>query len=301
MICLSGVFGHGGGNLSYLVPSYDPSKGDLLEYSQKVELVAAAWPEHRIGELVAFPGMSRRAKPQQRQNELMGAGKPGIQKGCGVARWLLGTIPLERKYETADKALFRCVQKQDESNDSYLARADIKWSKLLAKKTSLEVTQSYVVLKGSSLTADDKRVVLEADASKRALDMQKVSCSIRLLGAGFFQEVTASKRVWKQKVCDRVAFVAENRCEPEGCETHHAWGTAMEESEEDLKDALVAEGDEDAIFMLMQGDVFQRKASSSDPSKGKKGAAKGKANKGRGKPRASNARPAATENPESAS
>ena len=38
--------------LAYLVPSFDPSKDDLLVYQQKVELITAAWPPDKYVELI---------------------------------------------------------------------------------------------------------------------------------------------------------------------------------------------------------------------------------------------------------
>ena len=40
-----------GSQLATLVPSFDPSVDNMLEYQQKVELVLMAWPKNRITEL----------------------------------------------------------------------------------------------------------------------------------------------------------------------------------------------------------------------------------------------------------
>ena len=77
-----------------------------------------------------------------------------------------GKVTLEKKYEVVEKALFRCIQKTDESNDSYLARTDIYWTELLSKKMSMEELRSDIVLRGSLLSHEDKkRVILESDAA----------------------------------------------------------------------------------------------------------------------------------------
>lgn len=88
-----------------------------------------------------------------------------------------GQIDLERKYECAEKALYHCVQKQDESNDSYLARADILWTEVLTKRIKLEELQAYISLMGSGLSPEDKkRVVLESHSSgNSALNLKKVA------------------------------------------------------------------------------------------------------------------------------
>ena len=95
-----------------------------------------------------------------------------------------------------EKALYHCVQKQDESNDSYLARADILWTEVLSKGIKLEESQSYITLRGSGLSPEDKKsVVLESHSSRSsALTMKKVAEAIRMLGSGFFHDVTGQKR-----------------------------------------------------------------------------------------------------------
>ena len=41
-----------GSQLATLVPHFDPSTDNMLEYQQKVELVLMAWPKARITELI---------------------------------------------------------------------------------------------------------------------------------------------------------------------------------------------------------------------------------------------------------
>ena len=48
--------GDGSGNtvttqLASLVPTFDPSKDDMRQYQQRVELVTAAWPKSKLTEL----------------------------------------------------------------------------------------------------------------------------------------------------------------------------------------------------------------------------------------------------------
>ena len=133
----------------------------------------------------------------------------------------------------------------DESNDSYLARAEILWSKLLARKLRLEDIQAFIVLRGSTLAAEDKkRVILESDKEQAgSLTMKRVAESIRLLGASFFMDVTGQKRV-KTKVYDQAALMLEDQ--------NDITETMMtdEITEEDFVEALIAEGeDSDAVLI----------------------------------------------------
>ena len=97
--------GNSGSNLSYLVPNYGPGKDNFTIYTQKVELLCAAWPEHKMTEFVArlILGCSGSAfqKLQFHQAELMGAAKDGIKKLIELLGGSWGRIPLERSGRTS--------------------------------------------------------------------------------------------------------------------------------------------------------------------------------------------------------
>ena len=238
-------------NLAYLVPSYDPAKDDLVVWSQKVELLASAWPEEKTHELIArlILGCSGSAfaKLQQQQTALMAGGKGSVKKIVELLGGYWGRIPLERKYEYVEKALFRSQQKPDEANDSYLARMDVVWTELTTRVLSLEELQAYVLLRGSQLSAEDKkRVILECDSKKGSLEVTQVAAAIRMLGAGFFQEMTTGKRA-ARKTYDSSVFMAEDEEVEETDIAYHATG---EDWEEEVVEVMMAEGDDDALMVM---------------------------------------------------
>ena len=235
--------------LATLVPTFDPSKDDLEQYVQKIEMLADIWPADKLNELgtrlilnATGPAFQ---KLQLQRKSILTNDKEGIQKLVTILGGQWGKVSLERKYDVVEKALFRCIQRSDESNDSYLARTDIYWSELAAKKTSLTELQAYIVLRGSLLSQDDKkRVILESDASTSGdLEVDKVCQSIRMLGSGFFHDMVGTKRN-KGKIYDATALTMDDAEEPDSDQVFNA-----EECEEDLIDALAQEGDEDAAFV----------------------------------------------------
>ena len=126
------------------------------------------------------------------------------------------------------------------------------WTRLLSQKLNLEDLQAYVTLRGSQLSAEEKkRVIIDSDNSLEGkLTMPKVRESVRMLGASFFQEMTGvNKKTQKAKVYDQSAMVLEDsESHPEHEDfahvTHHEdW------AEDDFIDGLVHEGDEDAVFV----------------------------------------------------
>ena len=200
-------------------------------------------------------------KLQLRKAELTDGTEKSIAKIIEALGGDWGQIPLEKKYESAERAIYHCIQRPDESNDSYLARSDILWTELLTKKMKLEELQSYVVLRGSGLSAEDKkRVVLECNA---AADPElTMSQSIRTLGAGFFHDVTGQKRA-KTKIYDPDSAMIAEEEEAQYADMADPTFHTMEEGsmEDDPVDTLLSEGDPDAIYITdlenAAGDLLQ--------------------------------------------
>eukprot|EP00435_Cladocopium_sp_Y103_P014769 s1455_g3.t1 len=237
--------------LTTLVPSFDPAKDDLEQYVQKIEMLAEIWPAEKLNELATRLILNTTGaafqKLQLQKSEILTNDKKGIENMVKALGGHWGKVTLERKYEVVEKALFRCTQKSDESNDSYLARTDIYWTELLAKKMSMEELRSYIILRGSLLSQEDKkRVILESDAAGTGqLSMDKVNQSVRMLGSGFFHEMIGMKKS-KGRIYDAANVTTD--------ETDDAsWdATALvseEYTEEDMVEALAHEGDEDALFI----------------------------------------------------
>ena len=248
-----------GGNISsqlaYLVPSFDPSKDDLQLYQQKVQLVFAVWPPSKVSELITRLILGTTgtafAKLQLHHTELCTNDEKGIKKLIELLGGHWGKTGLERRYADAEKALFQCNQLSDESHDSFLARADVLWTKLLTQKLEMEDLQAYVTLRGSLLSVEDKkRVIIDSDNSLEGkLTMIKVRESIRMLGTNFFQEMTGVKKGTKSKVYDQSLLVTEDM-EHAGDHEDQAHVAGHDEvMEDDFIENLAQEGDEDAVFV----------------------------------------------------
>ena len=160
-----------------------------------------------------------------------------------------GQIPLEKKFELAEKALYRSAQKADESSESDLSRCDVTWTELLSKKVDLKELQAYIVLRGSKLGHEDKkRVIVESKAEQGdQLTMDNVTSAIRLLGSGFFQEYTGARRdVKSSKNYDHTAFQVDEDWDAD----HEIFATQDDMPEDEILETLAAENDEDAILVM---------------------------------------------------
>ena len=158
-----------------------------------------------------------------------------------------GKVNLEKKYDIVERALFRCLQKQDESNDSFLARCDVVWSELLAKKVQLEEIQSYIVLRGSRLSTEDKkRVIVESESSSRGvLNMEKVTQSVRMLGTSFFNEMIGQKAS-KGKIYESQVMLTEDQ---DDFQHDESADVADECTEDEFVGQLLQDDDEDAALI----------------------------------------------------
>ena len=85
---------------------------------------------------------------------------------------------------------------------------DSMWTELNSKNIKLNDLQAYVTLRGSNLSAEDKkRVLIDADvADGGQLTTKRVGAAIRMLGAGFFQEMTSGRRVSRLKTYDQTVL-----------------------------------------------------------------------------------------------
>eukprot|EP00435_Cladocopium_sp_Y103_P073250 s61_g43.t1 len=205
--------------LAQLVPTYDPGVDSVSveTWSQKIELLLRAWPENKLSELATRIVLNTKGsafqKLQLHQSELFTGDRKGIERSVSLVGGSFGQVDLEKKFEIAERALYRCVQKADETADSFLARSDNTWTELLGKKMSLAELQAYVILRGSRLAGDDKkRFLVESGAeSDGTLKMSKVQAAIRMLGSTFSQDYTYGKKDKNQKTYDHTAFLTEEQ------------------------------------------------------------------------------------------
>ncbi len=183
--------------------------------TQKIEMLLVAWPRQKLDELATRLVLNCRGtafqKLQLHGSEVLKNEEKAIKRIVELVGGTWGQVPLEQRFKLVEKGLYRSQQKSDESADSYLARLDVTWTELMTKGISLEEIQSYVVLRGSKLAAEDKkRVIVESGGETSGQLSRKVTAAIRMIGSNFFQEMTGNRRDKSLKVYDSQTFVAED-------------------------------------------------------------------------------------------
>lgn len=100
-----------------------------------------------------------------------------------------------------ERAIFGTVQKSDETNASYLARREVQYEELINMAASLEEMRSYILVRNSGLSAEDKkRIIVDSQGN---LEYTEVSESLQLLGSRFFLVKSKPKLAPKQAAVQR--------------------------------------------------------------------------------------------------
>ena len=161
--------GSGGQGQNYLpwhlIPVFKPGTTDLTEYSRKIEFLAQIWPQEHLPALApraallcegsAFQKVIRLDASKLKTSDLTGV-KLVVKTLGGV--W--GKTALENKYETFERIIYGTSQKNDETNESYLARHEVLFEDVINQGATIADMRAYILLRNSALGAEDKKKVI---------------------------------------------------------------------------------------------------------------------------------------------
>ena len=217
-----------------------------------------AWPKNRLDELATRLVLGCKGTAFQKlqlvRSEVIRNEEKAIKRLVEIVAGTWGQVPLEHRFELAERALFRSSQRSDETADSYLARMDVLWTEMLTKGFLLEELQSYVILRGSKLSMEDKkRVIVESGGETSGkLDLKRVASesAIRMIGSIFFQEFTGGKKDRNLKVYDSTSLLAEEADEAFDPLSMESFIAQDESLDDETVEILAADHDEDAQTVL---------------------------------------------------
>jgi hypothetical protein len=227
------------------IPKFDPAHTDLRVYSQKMQFLRQIWPQEHLEHLApraalliegaAFQKIARVDPSKLRSVD----GVKHLIEALG-GQW--GRTDTEDRYDLFERALYMVAQKQDETNDSYLARHDIAFEDLLAKSISINDVRAYVLIRQSALSSEDRKKIIMDNGGQLTYDSARKS--LRLLGSRFFQDLQGNRNAQGKKTYD--AYAAEDE---EHVHFSAPDGEAMDIDEEGIFQLMAEQGDEDAVFM----------------------------------------------------
>ena len=145
-------------------------------------------------------------------------------------------------YDLFERALYGVNQKQDETNDSYLARHDVAFEDLLSKSVSLADIRAYVLVRQSALNPEERKKIILDNQGKLTYDTARKS--LRLLGPKFFQELQSGRRNQTKKAYDAYILDDEENVHQVSVESQ-----GLEIDEDHAIQYLADQGDEDAAFI----------------------------------------------------
>eukprot|EP00434_Breviolum_minutum_P043038 symbB.v1.2.038338.t1/scaffold5931.1/size27163/1 len=215
----------------------------------RLEFLAGIWPKEHLHLLAPRAALQCEGSALQKLIRLDTERlKTSDDKGVRLIVQTLGGVGgktlLEDRYEKFEKALFGTSQRQDESNESYLARHEILFEDLLGQNVSLTDVRSYILLRNSALSSEDKKKVI-VDA-RGDLKYEAVTSAIRLLGSKFFGEVHGQAKSTKKQY--EVNYAQDNEEEIQTLDEQVFVSDGMELPEQ-LLEQFAAEGDEDALVV----------------------------------------------------
>lgn len=126
-------------NMATSVPSDDPSKDDLEQYSQKVELLTEIWPSTKINELIARLVLNTTGTAFQQlqlnSQKLMTGDKAGVH--CSSL-----FLEVNGARSIWKEKSFVQVCSTPRRSQRLLSSCDVSWSELKAKQIDLDAVHA---------------------------------------------------------------------------------------------------------------------------------------------------------------
>ena len=256
----SGLQFNSGSSLPWhLIPAFKPGETDISDYGRRLAFLTGIWPAEALNQLApraallcegsAFQKILRLPAEKLKVND-----DSGVKLLVTTLGGVWGKTSLETRYEKFEKAIYGTNQKQDEANESYVARHEILFEDLVAQGTSFQDLRAYILLRNSGLNPEDKKRVLVD--SQGDLKYSQVLSSIRLLGSKFFGELQGQART-KTKTYD-VNYTEEDDQDTGGnaANSDFAFLTEQVDPIEASFETFLTEGDDDALIIQQFEDTL---------------------------------------------
>lgn len=233
----------------HLAPTFRPGDTDVNEYSRRLQFLAGIWPKGHLSQLapracLLCEGTAFAKVVRLDAEKLKVSSDEGVKLLVQTLGGVWGQSKLESKYERFEKAIYTTTQKNDESNTSYLARHEVQFEEMVNMGATLEEMRAYILIRNSNLPSEDKKKIIVD--SNGQLEYRKVTNALQLLGSKFFSELqSGSKANARLKTYD-VNLVDD---EEEDDDYPEEAILLSQDYIDDGVEALIAEGDSDALLM----------------------------------------------------
>ena len=220
-----------------LLPSFDPTSDDPREYRDKVRFLHSICPSKDKSMLAPRLAMACKGTAWSQVKQIEASKLTDPEQGVEVLLTALSSWDEAAElqtYERFEKAIYKVMQKNDESTMSFVNRLAVAFHELGDKVTVKEL-QAFILLRQSSLTSEDKRKLITLSGG--TMEVAKIEQSMRTLSTKILTTGSEiKKRVYPANYVEAEdadeAFFAEDGPDEEGLFTQ-----------------LAEEGDEDALFV----------------------------------------------------
>ena len=243
-----------------LLPSFDPSTDNAREYIAKVRFLDGICPKKDRPMLAPRLAMLCKGTAWHQVRAL----SPSLltDPANGVKHFLAALQTWEesaelKTFELFERAIYKTIQKADESTQSYINRLMVAFDEV-GPDTTLKSVMAFVLLKQSSLNHEDKKKVLTI--TNGVLEKTAIEGAMRSLSTNV---LTGQGSVEKKKVYPTNFIETEENEPPRDSGTGQAYVLQQEEEEltQDAIDSLASWGDADALavqtFERDLEDLFQ--------------------------------------------
>lgn len=241
-----------------LLPTFDPASDDAREYSQKVRFLHGICPERDRGMLAPRLAMLCRGTAWNQVQQIPPSDL--TDPTDGVKKLLTALSSWEESeemvtFEKFERALYKIVQKSDESTVSFVNRMNVAFDDL-GSTVTIKDFKAFVLLRQSALGVEDKKRVLAMSGGK--MDATLIDQSMRSLAT----KILTGPNETKKKVYP-VNYV-ETNSEPQEVENTYfsnSYAIDDEEADQEYIEAMAHQGDSDALavqtFEQDLEDLFQ--------------------------------------------
>ena len=225
-----------------ILPTFDPSVDDPKEYSDKIRFLHSICPPKDKPMLAPRLALLMKGTAWAQVKNLDGS---KLSDPDGGVKLLLSAVSSWEEsaelqtYEKFERALYRVVQKPDESVFSYVNRMNVAFNEIA--NVTLQEVQAFIMLRQSVLNGEDKKRVLSMTGGE--LKAKKVEASMRQLAPKILVGNAGNegkKKVYPVNLMEEEddinapTFVTEEDYVPD---------------EEAVLQALIENGDEDALMV----------------------------------------------------
>ena len=151
-----------------------------------------------------------------------------------------------RTYEQFERAIYKTVQRSDESSMSYVNRLQVAMDELGAK--SLQEFHAFLLLRQSALSPEDKKRVLTM--TNGDMDTKKVEKSMRTLATAILAPGDVKKKVYPTNFVEPETTFVSMENDSNASSASSVYYVDDEEGEQEYVEMLASQGDSDALNVV---------------------------------------------------